>query len=207
MSTATPLASVTTSGAATTRLPGEVDSFATYLSFGLAYVLGHGAAAVSQGAAPLLDLPGWLPTTLLGIGLVAGTVQATLAAVRAQRGATKPDVLSGQLLGVSWITAFAALFIAVTGLVSTLDMPDLQSTLLPTGSGLIVGLLYLAEGAVRRNLLHYSLGTWLALTSTAALFLGTPGLYWVLTIAGGGAYALAAILERRRLTRTGYVRT
>lgn len=163
MSTATPLAPVPSSGAATTRLPGEVDNFATYLSFGLAYVLGHGAAAVSQGTAPL-DLPGWLPTTLLGIGLAAGTVLATIAAIRAQRGATKPDVLSGQLLGVSWITGFAALFIAVTGLVSTLDMPDLQTMLLPTGSGLVVGLLYLAEGAARRNLLHYSLGTWLALT-------------------------------------------
>ncbi|WAP57834.1 hypothetical protein [Streptomyces sp. S465] len=40
------------------------------------------------------------------------------------------------------------------------------------------------------------LGVWLALTSAAALLLGTPGLYWVLTLAGGGAYAL----ERRRLT-------
>ncbi|MEU4891012.1 hypothetical protein AB0B12_04545 [Streptomyces sp. NPDC044780] len=27
-----------------------------------------------------------------------------------------------------------------------------------------------------------------------------PGLYWVLTIAGGGAYAVATALERRRLT-------
>ncbi|WNE98388.1 hypothetical protein PS467_25175 [Streptomyces luomodiensis] len=27
-----------------------------------------------------------------------------------------------------------------------------------------------------------------------------PGLYWVLTIAGGGAYAVATDLERRRLT-------
>ncbi|MFB7274980.1 hypothetical protein [Streptomyces sp. NPDC056244] len=75
------------------------------------------------------------------------------------------------------------------------------------GSGLVVGLLYLAEGAVRRNLLHYSLGTWLALTSTAALFLGTPGLYWVLTVAGGGAYAIAAALERRRLARTSLARS
>ncbi|MFE2595660.1 hypothetical protein ACFXCZ_04010 [Streptomyces sp. NPDC059396] len=56
------------------------------------------------------------------------------------------------------------------------------------GSGLVVGLLYLAEGAVRRNLLHYSLGT--------------PGLYWVLTVAGGGSYAIAAALERRRLARS-----
>ncbi len=179
---------------------GEVDNRAAYLGFGLAYVFGHGAAAVSEGSDPLLDLPGWLPITLLGIGLAAGTVCATLAAVRAQRGAAKPDALTGNLLGASWIIGFVALFLAITGLTSTVDAPDLPSMLWPTGSGLIVGLLYLGEGAARRNPLHYALGAWLALTSTAALLLGTPGLYWVLTLAGGGAYAVATALEHRRLT-------
>ncbi|PSM43922.1 ABC transporter permease [Streptomyces dioscori] len=197
---ATTATATTTGRPAAAGLQGDVDNRATYVSFGLAYLLGHGSAALSKGDSPLLDLPGWLPMALLGTGLAVGTVQATRAALRAQRAATDPDdVLSGQLLGVAWITAFAALFLAITGLASTLDLPDVQSLLWPTGSGLVVGLLYVAEGAQRRNLLHYGLGSWLALTSTAALLLGTPGFYWVLTIAGGGAYALAAVLERRRL--------
>ncbi|WKD36619.1 ABC transporter permease [Streptomyces xanthophaeus] len=182
-----------------TGRPREVDNRAAYLSFGLAYVVGHGAAAASEGAAPLIGLPDWLPMTLLGGGLVAGIALTTTAALRAQRGATPPEILSGKLLGTAWIAAFTALFLAVTGLTSVLDQPELQSVLWPTGSGLIVGLLYLAEGAVRRNLLHYGLGIWLALTSTAALRLTAPGLYWVLAVAGGGAYALAAALEHRRL--------
>ncbi|WP_328726665.1 ABC transporter permease [Streptomyces sp. NBC_00259] len=202
MSVAAPDAPVTT-GVITTpsRLVNEVDNRDAYVSFGLAYLLGHGAAAVSQGDNPILGLPGWLPITLLGIGLATGITQATVAALRAQRGATGPDILTGKLLGAAWVAAFTALFLAITGLTSALGMPELQSILWPAGSGLVVGLLYLAEGAARRNLLHYSLGVWLALTSTAALFLGTPGLYWVLAVAGGGAYALAAVLERRRLTR------
>ncbi|MGI5450722.1 ABC transporter permease [Streptomyces sp. CA-243310] len=186
-----------------TRLPYEVDNRAAYLSFGLAYVLGHGAAAASQGDTPLLGLPGWLPMTLLGFGLATGIVQATIAALRAQREATGPDLLAGRLLGAAWIVAFTALFLAVTGLTSVLDQPELQpelqSVLWAAGSGLIVGLLYLAEGAVRRNVLHYVLGVWLALTSTAALSLDARGLYWVLALAGGGAYALATVLEHRRL--------
>ncbi|MFD7781906.1 ABC transporter permease [Streptomyces nojiriensis] len=182
-----------------TGRPREVDNRAAYASFGLAYVFGHGAAAASQGAAPLLDLPGWLPTTLLGGGLAAGIVLSTAAALRAQRGATPPEILSGKLLGAAWIAAFTALFLAITGLMSALGRPELQSVLWSAGSGLIVGLLYLAEGAVRRNLLHYGLGIWLALTSTAALSLTAPGLYGVLAVAGGGAYVLAAALERRRL--------
>ncbi|MFE2125744.1 hypothetical protein [Streptomyces amritsarensis] len=66
-------------------------------------------------------------------------------------------------------------------------------------SGIVVGLLYLAEGAVRRNVLHYGLGVWLALASAAALFLEAPGPSWSLAAAGGGAYALATVLEARRL--------
>lgn len=176
-----------------------MDNRAAYASFGLAYVLGHGAAAASHGDTPVLGLPGWLPMTLLGIGLATGIALATIAALRAQRGATAPELLSGRLLGTAWIAAFTALALAITGLTSVLDAPELQSVLWPAGSGLIVGLLYLAEGAVRRNVLHYGLGVWLALTSAAALSLDAPGPSWVLAVAGGGAYSLATALERRRL--------
>ncbi|MFG3309856.1 hypothetical protein [Streptomyces wuyuanensis] len=103
---------------------------------GLAHLLGHGAAAVAQGDSPLPGLPGWLPIALLGIGLATGITQATVAALRAQRGAAEPDVLSGRLLGASWIAAFTALFLAIA-----------------------------------------------------------------IAIAGGGAYALAAVLEHSRLGR------
>ncbi|MFD0416639.1 ABC transporter permease [Streptomyces sp. NPDC127108] len=182
---------------------GDVANLGTYICFGLAYVLGHGSAALSKGDNPVLDLPGWLPMTLLGGGLALGTIQATRAALRAQRASTDPDsVRTGQLLGAAWVTAFAALFLAITGLSATLDHPDIRTLLWPTGSGFVVGLMYVAEGAARRNLLHYTLGTWLALTSTAALLMGNPNFYWVLTIAGGGAYTLATLLEHRRLAST-----
>lgn len=184
---------------ATPHRAGEVDNRATYLSFGLAYVLGHGVTAVSKGADPLLDLPGWLPLTVLGTGLVVGSVFSTIAATRAQRGASRSDVLSGKLLGIAWVSGFVALFLAITGLAATLGLPDLPSVLWPTGSGLVVGLLYLGEGAARRNLLHYGLGTWLVLISTAALFFDAPSLYWILAVAGGGAYLVAGVLERGRL--------
>jgi hypothetical protein len=197
MSTATPTAPIPATRS------GEVDNRATYVSFGLAYVLGHGAAALAKGDDPLVALPGWLPMTLLGIGLAAGTVHSTTAALRAQVGMSGPDILSGKLLGAAWITGFAALFLAITGLAATVDHPDLQTVLWPSGSGLVVGMIYLGEGAVRHDVLHYCLGTWLALVSAAALFLGNPGLFWVLAAAGGGGYAVAAVLERKRLaTRT-----
>jgi hypothetical protein len=181
---------------------GDVDSRAAYAGFGLAYVLGHGASAVSLGPDPLIALPAWLPIALLGAGLATGSIFATLAAVRAQRGAGQHDILSGKLLGLSWMSAFTALFLAITGLAAQLGMPDLPMLLWPTLAGFLVGVLYLGEGAARRNVLHYALGTWLALTSTAALLLDVPHLFWVLAVAGGGGFVVAAILESRRLART-----
>lgn len=185
--------------AAPRHRPGVVDSRAAYLSFGLAYVFGHGAAAVVRGGTPPAGLLSLLPTVLLAIGLAAGTVFSVVAVARSQRGAGKAEVLAGKLLGLSWAGGFAALFLAITALTSASGQPELATVLWPTGSGLVVGLLYLGEGAVRRNVLHYCLGTWLALTSTAALFFGTPGTFWVLAVAGGGGYAVAAHFERRRL--------
>lgn len=197
--TSTATLAPTDTGAPATRRQREVDNRAAYASFGLAYLLGHGSAAASHGDAPVLGLPGWLPTALLGAGLLTGIALATTAALRSQRGAPAPEILSGKLLGTAWIAAFTTLALAITGLTSVLDDPELQSVLWPAGSGVIVGLLYLAEGAVRRNVLHYGLGIWLALTSAAALSFDAPGPYWVLTVAGGGAYGLATALEARRL--------
>lgn len=182
---------------------GDVDSRAAYAGFAFAYLLGHGAAAVSTGPGPLIALPPWLPMTLLGTGLAAGTVFASVAAARAQRGAGPQDSLSGRLLGLSWISAFAALFLAITGLTAQVGMPDLQSILWPAWSGFLVGLLYLGEGATRRNLVHYVLGTWLTLTSASALLIGVPGMFGVLAVAGGGGFAVAVVLESRRVVRNG----
>lgn len=61
------------------------------------------------------------------------------------------------------------------------------------------GLLYLAGGAVARDVVQYALGTWIAVIGTAAVLLDTPGLYVVLAVAGAGGYAVAAALEPRRI--------
>ncbi|MFD8285939.1 ABC transporter permease [Streptomyces solisilvae] len=179
--------------------PGEVDSSAAYTSFTLAFVIGHGAAALSKGTDPVLTLPVWLPLTLFFTGLVPGLVLNLRAVKRAQQGASESRRRAEKLLGAAWATGFTALFLAVTGLSTATGQPELQNVLWPAGSGLVVGLINIAEGAVRRNTLHYNLGSWLALISAASLFLNTAGVYAVLAIAGGAGYAVAATREPRRL--------
>ncbi|NKE57257.1 ABC transporter permease [Lentzea sp. PSKA42] len=181
----------------TSVLATEVDNRAAYLGFAFAYVFGHGAALLAK--AGLVLMPSWLPIGLLGGGLLAGTILAMAASLRAQRGATEARRRAEKLVGTAWVTGFAALALAITGLSTVFEKPELQTVLWPAGSTIVVGLIYLAEGAVRRNALHYNLGTWLALVAAAALFVPAPGFFGVLAVLGGGAYLVAAMLERRRL--------
>jgi len=105
------------------------DNRLSYTAFAAAYLLGHGAAALSHGADPVLDLPGWLPTGLLATGLVGGTTASIIASTRAQRGAAAAVVLTGKLIGLAWAVGFTALFLAITGITRTLAVPHLQSLL------------------------------------------------------------------------------
>ena len=175
-----------------------LDNRPSYLSFGLAWLLGHGAYALSHGADPLVRLPAAVPSALLIAGLLIAMVITSVVTMRAQRGVTGADAVVGQLLAASWLVGFGALFFVITALSSALAQDDLKMLLWPTGSGLIVGLLYLAGGAAYRDVLQYALGAWLALTSTAALLLDGASPYWVLAVAGGGSYLLAAAIEPRR---------
>src|ERR1044071_3819645 len=139
----------------------EVDNRAAYLGFAFAYVFGHGAALLSRSGAVVM--PAWLPIALLATGLLAGTVFAMSASLRAQKAASEARRRAEKLVGTAWITGFAALALAVTGLSTVFDKPELQTVLWPAGSTIVVGLIYIAEGAIRGNALHYNLGTWLML--------------------------------------------
>ncbi|GAA2683589.1 hypothetical protein LV78_002371 [Actinosynnema pretiosum] len=181
---------------ATTIRPGEVDNRAAYAGFALAFVLGHGSAALARGDDPLLRLPPWVPLTALALFLVPALVLSVRAGALAQRGAGPERKRTESLLGVAWCTGFTALALAITGLAT--GRPEVQDVLWPAGSVLIVGMINIAEGAVRRDTLHYALGTWLALLSSASLFLDVAGVHAVLAVAGGGGYAVATALARKR---------
>lgn len=176
-----------------------VDNRSSYVAWGLTWLVGQGAFALSAGSDPLVPMPALLPAALLGAGVVASMVVTARATVRAQRGVTGPAKLTGTLVGGGWGVAFTSLFLLTTALAGVLGDQHVQTLLWPAGTGLVVGLMYLLGGTVQRDLHQYALGAWLALTATAGLFLGLPGLYWVVAVAGGGAYLVAAALEPRRL--------
>ncbi|WP_394618609.1 ABC transporter permease [Lentzea sp. JNUCC 0626] len=179
--------------------PGEVDSRAAYLVFSVAYLVGHGTAALSKGLDPVLALPAWVPLTLLAAGLIPALTLAVRAGMRSQQGASEARRHAEKLLGIAWCTGFTALAIAITGVATASDRPELQDVLWPAGSVILVGLITIAEGTARHNTLHYTLGSCLALIGAVALFFDVAGVYATIAVAGCLGYLTAFVLERRRL--------
>ena len=175
----------------------------SYVSFGLAWLVGYGAFALAYGDDPILPTPSVVPAVLLLGGLLTAVTITVVVTVKAQRGARGDEAVIGKLLAASWLVGFGALFLIITALSTALQEQHVHTLLWPTGSGLVVGLLYLAGAVAHRDVLQYGLGAWLAVMSSAALFLQGANVYWALALAGGGAYLVAAALEPRRQQRRG----
>jgi hypothetical protein len=196
MPTTTPTPPAPPTAPATPRL--VLNNRVSYLSFGLAWLAGHGASALAYGDNPIVDMPSAVPKLLLAVGLLIAIAVTGAVSARQQRGVQGRQAMTGHLLTGSWLVGFGALFLIITALSGALDDQQVHTLLWPTASGLVVGLLYLASGTVHHDTLQYTLGSWLALTSSAALFLDGAALYTTLALAGGGAYLIAASQEIRR---------
>lgn len=156
----------------------------SYLAWGATWLVGYGALALAGGPDPVVALPSRLPSLLLVGGLVTATVVTALTTIRDQRGVSGPAKTAGTLFGLAWATGFTALALLITALARALGDQLVHTLLWPTGSALVVGLLYLMGGALQRDHLQYALGTYLALLGSASVFLDSPGHYWALAVAG-----------------------
>ena len=192
------------SGSAATSSVGVIlNNLPSYVSFGLAWLFGYGVFALAYGDHPRLPIPSAVPAVLLVGGLLTAVTITGVVTAKAQRGARGDEALVGNLLAASWPVGFVALFLIITALTTALQEQHVHTLLWPSGSGLAVGLLYLAGGVADRDVLQYALGAWLAVISSAALFLEGANLYWALALVGGGAYLVAAALEPRRYAARG----
>ena len=174
----------------------------SYVTFGLALLIGYGAFALSSGEDPLLPMPSAVPTVLLLIGLLTALSITGVATAKARRG---HGAMIGNMLAAAWFVGFGALFLVITALSEALRDQQVHTLLWPSGSGLVIGLIYLAGGIADRDVVQYGLGAWLAVTSPAALFLQGTNMYSALAIAGGGAYLVAAIVEPSAVSASGDV--
>lgn len=108
---------------------------------------------------------------------------------------------TGALYGWAWFLGFAALTAIMQGGIRA-GMPEETMALLwPSLAGLVVGLLYMAGGALWQDRLQFGLGAWILISSAAAAFAGYPSVYLVMAFGGGGGFLLAAAFFALRKVR------
>lgn len=178
----------------------DIDPVVLYTTWGLAWALGFGTLALT--ATGLIPAPPWVAGVVFAALLVAAMVITGVHIARATRGVRGIAAEVGTMYGWSWALSFGALG-AINGGLIRLGLTDNQIAILwPATSLLIVGVLYLAGGALWRDRVQFGLGMWILLTDAVSVFAGVPGNSVVLAVAGGGGFLVAAAWFATSRSRT-----
>ena len=163
-----------------------------YGPWGAAYLLGFGSVFLTYPSAVPLRLPAGVAAVIIGVLFPTAIVVSVVNGTRAGRGVRGPSRMVGAMYGWSWTLGFGAMYAVNIG-VTRLGLPADAVTLLYSGSALVlVGVLYLAGGALWQDRFLYGLGVWMLVTGAGSVLAGVPGNFAVLSLAGGGGLLLTA---------------
>ena len=194
----------------------EPDGRVLYGVWGLAWLLGYttlymsslrtadaaGAVTGPTGAGGAVGQPepwAFLAFSFLIVSAVAITIVHIMTRVSGVRGAS---ARSGALYGWAWFISFAAMSMVLGGLARAGANPEVMALASNSLSCLVVGIMYLAGGAMWQETRLYVLGVWILLVAGAATIVGQPGLYLVMAAAGGGGFLLMALVAQVLRLRT-----
>lgn len=177
----------------------DVNTVLLYGAWGLAWFLGFGLWALSEGTDPVVALPSGLVGAVFGLLIVGAAVVTMVHSMRAGRGLRGRDQVRGAMYGWTWMLAFAALFVVMWALHQQ-DAPEpLLRLLWPVLSCLLVAVMQMMGGAIWTDAYQFGIGAWILLCTGAGAVLGLPGFYLLMSLAGGGGFLLmAAWLGLRR---------
>lgn len=167
-----------------------------YLPWGLTWFIAFGLFALDQGPGsdgPWLDLPDTLPLVVL-FSLMAVAAAITIGAGVREAGQVGGDSnRRGAIYGVSWALAFGTVF-PILGRIAEHLPDDQQGLLFGSVSVALTGVFYLAGAAIWLDWSMLVLGGWLLVVNLAGVLAG-PGWHSLLiSVAGGGALIVAALV-------------
>jgi hypothetical protein len=181
------------------RTTAYTDDRVIFAIWATAWTVGYGVLWAT-GRDGVDRMPGWA-WGVFGALIIAGVVTTVLHSLRRMSGLDGVSRRTGALYGWSWFVSFVAAQVLIGGL-ARVGLPDEGVALAANGiSALIVGILYMAGGALWQDRAQFVLGVWMALVAGVATLVGLPGTFAVMCLAGGGGMAvgvLAAHVAQRR---------
>ncbi|WP_166843785.1 hypothetical protein [Isoptericola sp. BMS4] len=187
------------------RTGTEPDVRLLYLVWGIAWAVGYTVLWTSaRGAGGAPSGPGFAVFfALLGVATAITIVHT----VRRSAGTRGPSTRAGAMYGWSWMLGFLAYPFIISGVARAGASDEVIGLIANALACVIVGLMYLAGGALFCDSGVFVLGLWILLVGGVATVAGIPGSYLLLATAGGGGFLVMAVLahvvQRRRRAALG----
>jgi hypothetical protein len=170
--------------------------------WGFAWLVGFGVFFLRFGPdnRVLIDMPTWVPlTVLLGLITLAGVITGVVGA-RAGRHVTGPSSRQGAMYGFTWSVAFAAMAVLLSRLSHLLPVPE--ANLLWAGAMVAVtGILHMAGGAIWNDRDLYVLGVSINVVNVAGIIAGPGWHALIVAVLGGGGMLVAGLVSWLRRVR------
>ena len=174
------------------------------VAWAVSWGIGFGAlwSAESTGGNPWLRIPDAVAWAVFGGLLVAAIIISIVAGVRSGTAVRGPSRLAGALYGWSWTISMVAAWGVLTAVRRAGLSDSAMSVLAPALFILIVGVLYLAGGALWRSTVQYALGVVMIVTVVGASFAGAPTHHLIYATVGPAAMLTVAVMMARGVFTT-----
>jgi len=141
-------------------------------------------------------------TIIFALLIVAASVTCAVLGIRMNRGIRGSSNYAGAVYGATWsIASFGAAAVGVALLRAGMSS-ELAGLFFPAIYSLVVGIIYLAGAAIWRDKGQLILGIWIIAVGSIAPFFGYPGNFLLMSILGGGGFAVGAIAIAASLAST-----
>jgi hypothetical protein len=170
--------------------------------WGFAWLIGFGVFFLRFGPdnRVLVDMPAWVPlTVLLGLITLAGIITGVVGA-RAGRQVSGPSSRQGARYGFTWSVAFAAMAVLLSRLSHLLPVPE--ANLLWAGAMVaLTGVLHMAGGTIWNDRDLYVLGISINVVNVVGIIAGPGWHALIVAVLGGGGMLVAGLVSWLRTAR------
>lgn len=176
----------------------DVDPRVLFGTWGVAWLIGFGLLWAVALDEPLVGLTAGTALIVFMALLVAAIVVTMVHIARRTGGVRGASVQQGAMYGWSWSLSFmgvGALGYALNRL--DVDGPT-TATVMTVVAPIVVGALYMAGGAMWRDVAQFALGAWICVVTIVAALVGYPHMLLVMSLAGGGGMLVAGAAEAAR---------
>lgn len=153
--------------------------------WGVAWTIGFGLLTLRYGLGdgPIVDMPSWIPLTVLFTLMAAAMVVTTHLGSRTAKYTVGASNVQGLMYGLTW--AFAFLGVVAVAVRFGRDLPEDETGLLWAALSVgVTGVLYMAGAAIWREWSMFAMGLFLSVVNAVGVSVG-PGWHALLTSLAG----------------------